>query len=105
MVRFSGREVQMMGRWARSRREVPQDLRTIVIETIRRNPLGEVSDPLVLEHMDAGEDVSFDQLGLDSLSRLTIAIDLGELGFDLSEVDVEKARTVDGLARLLRDLS
>lgn len=99
----------MLGRLRRSSRRTtvpPTDseavrVRQLVVDAVRRNPLAEVSDPQVLSRLADGQDVSFDELGLDSLARLTIAVDLDEHGFAISEVEVSEARTVDGLASLL----
>ena len=76
-------------------------VRGLVVDAIRRNPLAEVSDPEVLARLADGDDVSFDELGLDSLARLTIAVDLDEHGFAISEVEVSDAGTVDGLVTVL----
>jgi acyl carrier protein len=76
-------------------------VRQLVVDAVCRNPLAEVSDPEVLARLADGEDVSFDELGLDSLARLTIAVDLDEHGFAISEVEVSKAGTVDGLVTAL----
>ena len=48
-------------------------------------------------------DVRFDALGLDSLARLTLAVDLDERGYAISELEVNEAGSIDGLTdHLLR---
>jgi hypothetical protein len=83
------------------RRGVPAELRELVVTAVLRNPLSEITDPSVRDRMLAGEDVTFDELGLDSLARLTLATDLDAAGYPISEVEVNEAGSVEGLARLL----
>lgn len=93
----------MFGRRDRGPEAVDPELRELVVAAVLRNPTLDVSDPEVTTRMKAGQDVSFDELGLDSLARLTIAVDLDEQGFAVSEQEINEARTVDGLARLLAE--
>jgi len=86
----------------RSSRET--ELRAIVVAAVLRNPIADASDPGVVSRMQAGQDVTFDELGLDSLARLTLAVDLDSQGYAVSEEAVDRARTVHGLARLLLGL-
>jgi acyl carrier protein len=86
----------------RSSRET--ELRAIVVAAVLRNPITDASDPEVVTRMRAGADVSFDELGLDSLARLTIAVELDHKGYAVSEEDIGRARTVDELTRILLDL-
>lgn len=76
-------------------------LRALVVAAVLRNPIVDVSDPEAVSRMRDGQDVSFDELGLDSLARLTIAVDLNDEGFPIAEQEVDEAGTVDGLTRLL----
>jgi hypothetical protein len=90
----------------RSRRSSRQaELREVVVAAVLRNPLTGLAEPGAKERLLAGGDVTFDELGLDSLARLTLATDLDQQGFPVSEVDVNEAGGVDGLTRLLIRLS
>ena len=81
------------------------EVHALVVEAILRNPLTAIADPGAKERLLAGDEVSFDELGLDSLARLTLAVDLNESGFDVSELDIDEAGGPDGLTRLLLRLS
>jgi len=95
-----------MGVFGRSRKHdaILADLRELVVSAVLRNPLSELTDPSVRDRMLARRDVTFDELGLDSLARLTLAIELDTAGFPISEVEVDEAGSIDGLARLLADM-
>jgi hypothetical protein len=73
----------------------------LVVQAVLRNPLTAIADPGAKERLLAGDEVSFDELGLDSLARLTLAVDLNESGFDVSELDIDEAGGPNGLTRLL----
>jgi len=96
-----------MGMFGRSRKQdaVSAELRELVVTAVLRNPLSDLTDPSVRDRMLAGRDVTFDELGLDSLARLTLATDLDTAGFPISEVEVNEAGSIDGLARLLASLT
>jgi hypothetical protein len=81
-------------------------LRAAVIACILADPLSELTDPAVLERLRSGRgDVTFDELGLDSLARLTLAVRLDtEHGISLSESDVVGAGSVMRLTALLASL-
>lgn len=81
-----------------------QEIRSIVVEAVLRNPLAALSDPRAKERLKTGHDVTFDELGLDSLARLTLAVDLDGHGFPVSERDVNDARGINGLTRRLTEL-
>jgi len=72
---------------------------------VLRDPLSDLTDPSLRQRMLDGEDVTFDALGLDSLARLTLAVHLDAHGFPISEVEVNKAESIDGLARLLSGMA
>jgi acyl carrier protein len=99
-----------LGRWQRwrMRRRAQTDryeqIRAIVVQAVLRNPLTAVADPGAKDRLLSGADVTFDELGLDSLARLTLAVDLDEQGFAISEVEVNDSGSVDALTRLLRNL-
>lgn len=94
----------MFGRSSRHGPEVDPELRALVVAAVLRNPIVDVADPQVTARMQAGQDVGFDELGLDSLARLTVAVELDGHGFAISEQEVNEAGTVDGLAALLAQL-
>jgi acyl carrier protein len=77
------------------------DIRRLVVDAVRANPLAGIAERGAIERLIAGDDVTFDELGLDSLARLTLATDLGEHGFAISEVEVNEAGSIDGLTRVL----
>lgn len=77
------------------------EIRGLVVAAVLLNPLAAIAEPGAKERLLAGEDVSFDELGLDSLARLTLAVDLDEKGFPISEVEVNEAGSVDALAEHL----
>jgi acyl carrier protein len=81
-------------------------LRAAVVACILSDPLSELTDPAVLGRLRSGiDDVTFDELGLDSLARLTLAVRLDtEHGYALSESDVVGAGSVTRLAALLASL-
>jgi len=81
-------------------------LRALVVASILIDPLSELTDPSVRERLMSGEgDVTFDQLGLDSLARLTLATNLdAEHGYPVSESDVAGAGSIAGLVALLAKL-
>jgi hypothetical protein len=98
---------QRSWRW-RSRSQARQDpsprydeVRALVVAAVLRNPLAALAEPGAKERLLSGEDVTFDELGLDSLARLTLASDLDEQGFAISEVDVNEAGGIDGLTQHL----
>ena len=76
-------------------------VRQLVVDAVARNPLAALAEPRTIERLTSGEDVTFDELGLDSLARLTLASELDAHGFAISEVDVDEARSIDGLSRRL----
>jgi len=78
-------------------------IRRLVVESVLANPLAAVAEPATIERLKSGGDVTFDELGLDSLARLTLATELDEHGFAISEVDVNASVSIDGLTqRLIR---
>jgi len=77
------------------------EIRELVAAAVLRNPLAAVAEPGAKERLIAGDDVTFDELGLDSLARLTLAVDLDEHGYPISEVEVNEAGSIDGLTVLL----
>jgi acyl carrier protein len=79
-------------------------IRGRIVTAILQNPLAAIAEPGAKERLLAGDDVSFDELGLDSLARLTLAVDLDEQGFPVSEADVNEAGSVDALAAFLCQL-
>jgi len=88
-------------------RSAEQDrLRAVVIACILADPLSELADPSVRGRLELGsEDVTFDELGLDSLARLTLATRLdGDHGYAVSESDVAAAGSVVRLTDLLASL-
>jgi len=62
-------------------------------------------EPSALERLDdLSADVTFDELALDSLSRLTLAACLdAEHGLPIAETDVTRAGSIQQLARVLAD--
>ena len=77
------------------------EVRGLVVEAVLRNPLAAIAEPGTKERLLAGEDVTFDELGLDSLARLTLAVDLDDHGYAISEVEVNEAGSIDALTLLL----
>jgi hypothetical protein len=77
------------------------EVRGLVVAAVLRNPILGLAEPGTAERLAAGDDVTFDALGLDSLARLTLATDLDEAGFAVSEVDITEAGSIDGLTRVL----
>jgi hypothetical protein len=101
-----------IGGWWRRRRSGHREqgsrhaeVRGLVVTAVLRNPIAAIADPGAKERLLAGADVTFDELGLDSLARLTLATDLDQVGFPISEVEVDESGSVDGLTRLLLRLS
>ena len=91
-------------RWGARRRDRAarhDEVRALVVAAVLRNPLAALAEPGAKERLLAGADVTFDELGLDSLARLTLAADLDEQGFAISEVDVNEAGGIDGLTQHL----
>jgi hypothetical protein len=88
-----------IGRGERAHRRAV--VRELIVAAVLRNPLMAIAEPGARDRLLAGEDVSFDELGLDSLARLTLAGDLDEAGFPISEVEVTEAGGIEGLTRLL----
>jgi hypothetical protein len=84
----------------------PDLLRSLVVASILADPLSELADPTVRDRLISGEgDVTFDELGLDSLARLTLAARLdADHGYPVSESDVARGGSVAGLVALLRTL-
>jgi len=103
----------MMGpivrRLLRGKREIPasrrSQIRGIVVNAVLANPLDVIGDPGAKERLLAGLDLTFDELGLDSLARLTLALELDVHGLSVSESDVNGARSIDGLVELLVRMS
>lgn len=97
----------MLGPRARRRRTARVDdpgraqVRELVVAAVLRNPLAEIAGPDVMDRLTAGADVTFDELGLDSLARLTVAVDLDEHGFAVAESDVNDAGSIDRLVDVL----
>jgi hypothetical protein len=90
----------------RSRRDADHsarflEIRAHVVAAVEANPLYEIADQAARRRLRSGEDVSFDELGLDSLARLALASDLDGVGFAISEREVGEAGSIDGLTRLL----
>jgi hypothetical protein len=77
------------------------EIRRLVVDAVLRNPLAAMAEPTAVERLVAGGAVTFDELGLDSLARLTLAVDLDAHGFAISEVEVNEAGSVDQLVRHL----
>jgi hypothetical protein len=93
-----------LARWRQARRggaERRTEIRAVILEALHRNPIAGMADPGAYERLMAGEDVSFDELGLDSLALLTVADDLDGAGFPVSGHDVDEAGSIDQLTRLL----
>jgi hypothetical protein len=79
-------------------------IRRLVVESVLTNPLAAVAEPATIRRLKSGDDVTFDELGLDSLARLTLATELDAHGFAISEVDVNESVSIDGLTQRLMDL-
>jgi acyl carrier protein len=77
------------------------EIRGLIVAAVLQNPLAVLAEPDVIERMSAGDDVAFLELGFDSLALLTLATDLCDHDFMVSEVDILSAATVDGLAELI----
>jgi acyl carrier protein len=81
--------------------QLHSEVRQAVLVAVLKNPISVLAGPVAEARLRAGEDASFDELGLDSLARLTLAIDLNSLGYPISEVDIDTSGGVEGLTRFL----
>jgi hypothetical protein len=104
LMPIDGNQIPRFWKWGAQRRDRAArhaEVRGLVVAAVLRNPLAALAEPGAKDRLIAGKDVTFDELGLDSLARLTLATDLDEQGFAISEVDVNEAGGIDGLTRLL----
>jgi len=77
--------------------------RRIVVEAVHENPVAVIADPTMRARLDDPDaDCTFDELGFDSLARLSLAVHLdAEHGIQISEQDVEQHGSVVRLATFL----
>ncbi|MEN9316991.1 MAG: Phosphopantetheine attachment site [Pseudomonadota bacterium] len=76
--------------------------RLLAIEALHANPLAMFSDHHRARLSDPGFDVSFEELGLDSLGRMELSIWLElEHGIAVTEVEVQAMESLAGLAAFL----
>jgi acyl carrier protein len=85
------------------RRKESAHARNAAVVALRGVVIDGLADPEALQRLaDPKADVTFDELGLDSLALLTVAAALdGDFGYAVTEEDLESASSVKGLVRLL----
>jgi acyl carrier protein len=81
----------------------PSPAREAVVSAVRSVLIAGLADPDAIARLDdPALDVTFDELGLDSLARLSLAVALyTDHGFAISEEEVVRAGTVGRLAQHL----
>lgn len=76
--------------------------RALAIEALQANPLAIFSDEHRARLWEPGFDVSFEELGLDSLGRMELSIWLElEQGIGVTEVEVQAMKSLAGLEAFL----
>lgn len=76
--------------------------REIAIEALRANPLAMFSEAHLARLREPGFDVSFEELGMDSLGRMELSIWLElEQGIAVTEVEVQAMKSLAGLETFL----
>jgi len=88
---------------AARRREVQVHLREQLVAAIAANPVAQLLDPAVLARLSDPEfDPTLDELGIDSLSALALAIDVGDrLGVTLTEEELRGGARLSELVKFL----
>jgi hypothetical protein len=78
-------------------------LRGALVAAIAVNPVAQLLDPTMLARLDdPGYDPTLDELGIDSLSALALAIDIGErLGVTLTEEELRGGARLSELVEFL----
>jgi len=104
----SARDRSSRGRDGRKARRAADEgrLRALIVSSILADPLSELTDPTVRDRLVRGDgDITFAELGLDSLARLTLAANLdAEHGYPVSEAEVAEAGSIERLVTLLSAL-
>ncbi len=79
------------------------ELRRLVAQAVRENPVAMVSDPALLARLDnPAMDCRFDELGFDSLARMELCIWMQlEAGIEIGEAVLLDHPSVNALARRL----
>lgn len=76
--------------------------RETALAALRANPLIFFTDAHEARIGDPDFDVSFEALGMDSLSRMELSIWIElELGLEVTEVEIQDMATLNGLARFI----
>jgi len=90
-----------------SRRKKPlpaiDEYRRIVVQAVLQNPVTVIADDASRARLDdPSADCAFDELGFDSLARLSLAVHLdAEHGIQISERDVDEHGSVMRLATFI----
>lgn len=87
----------------RSRRRRIADVRDDLVALIVASPVAQVLDPTLLARLAEPDfDPTLDELGIDSLSALTLTIDVAErLGVTLTEAELQGGTRLSELARMV----
>lgn|GEM_PF-6113628 len=80
--------------------------RETALAALRANPLIFFTDAHEARIGDPEFDVTFDALGMDSLSRMELSIWIElELGLEVTEVEIQEMASLEGLARFIAGAS
>jgi acyl carrier protein len=78
------------------------DARALAVEALKANPMVFSHAELEARLDDPESDISFEELGLDSLGCMELSIWLElELGLEVTEVEIQEMASLNGLARFL----
>lgn len=78
------------------------EIKRIVFNALKSNPLAFIPDIDEQKISDADFDLSFDQLGMDSLAKMELIIWLEiEYGIEINEVDLDNLKSLNGLTNFI----
>ena len=80
-----------------------REARRVLAALLAASPVGAAGDPMLVARLsDPDQDATLDELGLDSLALLSLAVELElRLGLAVTAEDLTDAGSLDGIAALL----